>query len=251
MVVNAFTGRGHRRNLRERFRRVGVGGFAVHEILELILSYSIPRKDVKPIAKRIITFKEYGLEMVSCDRESLEEISGIGSETSSFLAFFSDVVEHFAHEGDFSETSDELIYLNELCKLLCERMMDEDADSYIAVYLDDNFQFNSGNIEQLKDATVVRRSQALRAILSQASFTRCHGVILCRNNAGKNGRMSGDDERFVRALSILLNALSVRYLGLLLFDENFVYCTETRKVFKIAGDECVLLDAGLDPLISS
>jgi len=40
---------GHRKRLREQFQKNGVEGMHDYEILELLLTYAIPRKDVKPL----------------------------------------------------------------------------------------------------------------------------------------------------------------------------------------------------------
>ena len=48
---------GHRQRLRERFRAQGLGGFAEHEVLELLLTYAIPQKDVNPLAHDAVVFK--------------------------------------------------------------------------------------------------------------------------------------------------------------------------------------------------
>ncbi len=45
---------GHRERLRERFRTGGAEALADYELLELLLFYAVPRKDTKPIAKRLI-----------------------------------------------------------------------------------------------------------------------------------------------------------------------------------------------------
>ena len=41
---------GHRKRLRDRFSKSGRSGLADYELLELLLTYSIPRIDTKPIA---------------------------------------------------------------------------------------------------------------------------------------------------------------------------------------------------------
>jgi DNA repair protein RadC len=46
---------GHRNRLRERLAKAGRQAFADHEILELLLTYAIPRKDTKSIAKNLIS----------------------------------------------------------------------------------------------------------------------------------------------------------------------------------------------------
>ena len=45
---------GHRQRLRQRFLRGGIAALNDYEVLELILSGAIPRRDVKPIAKALI-----------------------------------------------------------------------------------------------------------------------------------------------------------------------------------------------------
>ena len=45
---------GHRQRLRERFCRSGLNGLQDYEAIELLLSYAIPRRDVKPLAKALL-----------------------------------------------------------------------------------------------------------------------------------------------------------------------------------------------------
>jgi DNA repair protein RadC len=45
---------GHRQRLKERFLSTQGVGFADYELLELLLFYAIPQKDVKPLAKTLI-----------------------------------------------------------------------------------------------------------------------------------------------------------------------------------------------------
>lgn len=45
---------GHRARLRERFLKEGLSGFSEHEVLELLLMFAIPQKDVNPLAHALI-----------------------------------------------------------------------------------------------------------------------------------------------------------------------------------------------------
>jgi len=45
---------GHRKRLRERFLKAGRNALADYELLELVLMYSIPRADTKPMAKALL-----------------------------------------------------------------------------------------------------------------------------------------------------------------------------------------------------
>ncbi|NQS88636.1 hypothetical protein HQ584_02445, partial [Patescibacteria group bacterium] len=75
---------GHRERLRKRFEKSGPKGLHDYEILELLLTYAIPRKDVKPIAKSLIKrFNSFS----GVFNASLEELKGVRglSSTSAVL----------------------------------------------------------------------------------------------------------------------------------------------------------------------
>ena len=69
---------GHRQRLKDRFDRAGADGFADYEFLELLLFRSIPRRDTKPLAKRLI--REFGsfAEVLTAPAHRLREVEGVG-----------------------------------------------------------------------------------------------------------------------------------------------------------------------------
>jgi DNA repair protein RadC len=68
---------GHRDRLRERFRNKGPDALAEYELLELVLYRSIPRRDVKPLAKSLIA--EFGsfAEVVAAPSARLAKMKGL------------------------------------------------------------------------------------------------------------------------------------------------------------------------------
>jgi DNA repair protein RadC len=75
---------GHRDRLRARFVETG-DGLPDYELLELVLFRSIPRRDVKPIAKEIL--KRFGTfaEALAAPPQRLMEIDGIGESVVTDL----------------------------------------------------------------------------------------------------------------------------------------------------------------------
>lgn len=68
---------GHRDRLRERFLNAGPDALADYELLELFLFRSIPRRDVKPIAKALIArFGDFAA-VLAANTERLCEVEGI------------------------------------------------------------------------------------------------------------------------------------------------------------------------------
>ncbi|MBC8128887.1 MAG: DNA repair protein RadC [Rhizobiaceae bacterium] len=73
---------GHRDRLRERFEAAGAIALADYELLELVLFRTIPRRDVKPIAKALIARFGTLSEVLGASVQRLGEVSGIGPSTA-------------------------------------------------------------------------------------------------------------------------------------------------------------------------
>lgn len=70
---------GHRQRLRDKLLTAGSESLADYELLELLLSIAIPRRDVKPLAKELIQkFKTFG-GVITANITDLKAIKGIGS----------------------------------------------------------------------------------------------------------------------------------------------------------------------------
>jgi DNA repair protein RadC len=77
---------GHRERLRARFREAGGEALADYELLELVLFRTIPRRDVKPLAKALI--KRFGsfADVLAAPRARLVEVAGISEAVATDLA---------------------------------------------------------------------------------------------------------------------------------------------------------------------
>lgn len=68
---------GHRQRLKERFLKAGGDALPDYELLELVLFNAIPRKDTKPLAKRLLGhFGALG-EIVNASDVRLREVEGV------------------------------------------------------------------------------------------------------------------------------------------------------------------------------
>ncbi|UYV37428.1 DNA repair protein RadC [Rhodobacteraceae bacterium D3-12] len=83
----------HRQRLRARFLSGGAAALPDYEMLELVLFRAIPRRDVKPIAYKLLeTFGDFN-GVVAAPPERLSEVSGIGEAVICELK----IVEAAAH----------------------------------------------------------------------------------------------------------------------------------------------------------
>ncbi len=87
---------GHRDRLFKRFRDGGSGALADYEFLEMYLFGVIPRRDTKPIAKKLISTFGSLTEAVSAPRHRLMEVEGVGERVADHLKMIQVAAEKFA-----------------------------------------------------------------------------------------------------------------------------------------------------------
>ena len=75
----------HRKRIRDRFLNNGLADFAPHEVLELLLTYSIPRQDVNYLAHRLINQFGSISSVMDADITDLMRMDGIKESTATFL----------------------------------------------------------------------------------------------------------------------------------------------------------------------
>ncbi len=76
---------GHRKRLRDRFRKAGGDALADYEMLELVLFQAQARRDMKPLAKALmIRFGSFA-NVISASPTELAEIDGIGDAAITVL----------------------------------------------------------------------------------------------------------------------------------------------------------------------
>ncbi|MFA5900817.1 MAG: DNA repair protein RadC [Hyphomicrobium sp.] len=76
---------GHRRRLRDRFRRGGADALPDYELLELVLFRALPRRDTKSLAKRLITRFGSFAEVISAPEPRLMEVQDVGDSVVTEL----------------------------------------------------------------------------------------------------------------------------------------------------------------------
>ena len=115
---------GHRKRLREKFMKAGLAGLHDYEVVELLLTYAIPRMDVKPLAKGLI--KRYkGLRgILDASPEELMETPGMGAHSVGLIRLAKDLGEAYLEErviaGDILSSPKDVVDLLTL-KLSGER----------------------------------------------------------------------------------------------------------------------------------
>ena len=87
---------GHRDRLRARFSDVGGDALPDYELLEIVLFRSIPRRDVKPIAKDLLRRFGSFAEVLAAPPALLSEVDGVGESVVTDLKIVEAAARRFA-----------------------------------------------------------------------------------------------------------------------------------------------------------
>lgn len=80
---------GHRRRMLDKFGRLGVDAFADHELLEVLLYYTIRQGDTNPVAHALMQHFGSLHAVLEATAEQLCEVEGVGPRTAEYLSLIS------------------------------------------------------------------------------------------------------------------------------------------------------------------
>ncbi|SFM99597.1 RadC family protein [Thermodesulforhabdus norvegica] len=218
---------GHRRRLRERFKKSGLDGFQDYEVLELLLTYVIPRKDVKGTAKRLI--REFGSLSAVFDapRELLQSVEGIGPEAALFLSLIPEVISRYGESKKGERPR--LTSVQEAVEFLRPRV-DRPYESFWIVALNSRNEVIA--IELVQKGSVNRVSVIPRMVVESAIKHKATGIILAHNHPGGVVEPSQADINLTKVLFDVLHNLDIALLDHLIITHSGYFSFAERGMLK-------------------
>ena len=182
---------GHRQRLKDRFLRAKGSDMADYEALELLLTYAIPRRDVKPLAKKLI--KEFGsfAGVISSPIERLVNIDGIKENSAILLKFVEFAAKKLSwqnlafEDAPFISSTDTLI---EFCRCA---MGYSEVEVLRIIYVDAKLKVMDSEVLQKGSVSSVNISP--RDIVSNALKKNASGIIMVHNHPTGDPRPSHND----------------------------------------------------------
>ena len=206
---------GHRQRLRERFLRAGVSGFADHELLELLLTYSIPRRDVKDLAKSLL--RRFGslARVLEAPPEVLSAHPGIKEQSTVLLklvpAFNGLILErNFAGSDVISNPLAAIRYLQ-------KKLGGKDHEVMAVIYLDGKNRVIKCDFQDGGKSSLNFYPQTLA---KETLFCGAAGVILAHNHPNGVCHPSEADLENTRKLKNYFDHLELKLFDHLLITKS-------------------------------
>ena len=204
---------GHRQRLRDRARGGGLGALPDYELLELYLARSIPRRDVKPLAKALIARFGSLAGVWAAPVEQLVTVPGVGEAVALDLKLVHEAARRFAR--DKVEKRTVISSSSALLAYVRVALAHEPREQFRVIFLDRKNQLiadevmNRGTVDH---APVYPREVARRALELAAS-----ALILVHNHPSGDPTPSSADVEMTRKV-----AEAARALGLSVHDHLVV-----------------------------
>ncbi len=208
---------GHRARVKERFLRDGLEGFEKHNILELLLFYSIPQRDTNPIAHALINRFGSLRGVFDASVEELCEVDGVSEHTATLIKLVPSVWAMAASEVDTSVRYDSLTKIG---KLLVKRYAGITVETVFLVLMDNSWHII--DIVNLGEGSVNQVRLDTRRMIELCIRKKASMVVLSHNHP--NGRLipSSEDLITTEELARTFRSIHVEFLEhLLIADGKF------------------------------
>lgn len=196
---------GHRQRMRDRFLANGLDGFAPHEVLELMLFYAIPRRNVNPLAHRLIDHFGSLNAVLNAPVEMLKQVEGMGDCVATLVHLFQEVGRLCANPAIQER---ENLGSRGAAKQHCIRFMQGLRQEHFGVVCLDG-QMNVIRDEIISRGTINEVSAYPRLVVEAVLRHNAHTVVLCHNHPGGSVIPSQQDVESTRQLAAVLAAIDV------------------------------------------
>lgn len=211
---------GHRERLRQRFEKSGFQGFHDYEVLELLLTFVLPRKDTKPIARELLDKFKNLTSVLNADIKELQQVKGIKERSAQFLNILNATITYSFQEKAKTEQI-QFTNLNDLVAYLRAVLGGKKNEAMHIIYL--NSQNKLIHSEDLSEGTVSETIVLPRKIVENALKHSATTVIIAHNHPGGLPEPSDKDNIMTEQIKNALQTVSITLQEHIIISDDGFY----------------------------
>ena len=179
----------HRKHTKDRFLSEGLDSFEPHNVLELLLFYSIPQKDTNETAHMLINRFGSLSAVFDAPYDYLLTVPGISEHSATLIKLIPARSRRYAMEKNSKVTK--LSSIEDIGKYLVARYLGVTEETVLLLLLDNKF----GLIDCVKvhEGSVNSSAITMRKLIETALFKRASMVVLAHNHPSGVALPSSDD----------------------------------------------------------
>ena len=227
---------GHRERLKERFRSEGLDAFTEVQVLELLLFYSVPRKDTNEIAHALL--EKFGTlaQVLDANPADLEKVPGMGSSSALFLKLLSAAGRRY--QISRTESATILRTLEQCGAYLQPRFFGRKHEAVFLLCLDAKCKVLA--CKQVGEGSVNSAGVPIRRIVETALSANATMVVLAHNHPSGLALPSADDIQTTKRLAVALDTVEITLIDHLVFSDDDYVSMAQSGYYKPGESMCVL-----------
>lgn len=212
---------GHRQRLRDRFLKTGFTGFSDHQVVELLLTLAIPRRDVKQQAKALLSRFGSLRGILDAPLSDLREVDGIGEVAPVALRIMREAASlYLQQQAEIQTCLDSTEALDTFWRCRLGGLRNE---VFEVAYLDSAVRLLKDGVETLEEGTVDRAAVYPRRVLEAALQRGAAALVFAHNHPNGKVEPSEQDKALTRALVLAAAALQVKVIDHLIVSPDEVF----------------------------
>ncbi|MBI2877384.1 MAG: DNA repair protein RadC [Candidatus Tectomicrobia bacterium] len=221
----------HRRRLRERFQKASADGLHDYELLELLLTYAIPRKDIKPIAKDLL--KRFGglSGVLDASQKELEAVPGLGSISATLIRLVKELCG--AYLAERMKQRDVLSSPQAVADFARLKLAGLPHEAFMVIHL--NAKNEVIEHEIIHEGTIGRALIYPRRVIEAALAHHAAGLILVHNHPSGHPEPSEEDQRLTRTIAEATRTVDVRVVDHIIIGKDGYFSFEEEHLLPRLG----------------
>jgi DNA repair protein RadC len=201
-------GAGHRQRLRDKFRERGIEAFRDDEVLELLLTLGMPRRDCKEPARALLARFGSLPAVLEAPPAELQQVRGVGPNNSFAFHFIHGVARRYL--GQRLEGKSYLRSSREVADYLLHSMRNLEKEVFTAIFLDAEHGIIASEV--VAEGTINMNTIYPRELIKQALTRKAAALVVAHNHPSGNLQPSAEDRRLT---GLLYQACAVMHIRLL------------------------------------
>jgi DNA repair protein RadC len=198
--------KGHRERLRKKYSTCGVDGLHDYEIVELLLTYAIPQKDVKPLAKDLMNHFGNFAGIIDAPLEELIKVNGIAQNSALLFKLIKDISSEYL--ADKMKAQDPLTSPEAVINFARMKLMGREDEAFMVIYL--NVKNFVSKFEIINEGTIDETVVYPRNIIKKTLANNATGIIIVHNHPSGICTPSESDKKLTKSLKTALDAVNIR-----------------------------------------
>ena len=216
---------GHRQRLRQRFKEMGLKGFADHEILELLLFYCISRRDTNAIAHKLIDRFGTFSQVLEAPVSELKKVEGIGEHTALFLSMLPEVMGRYWEKR--LPQNEALTKISDYGRYIVPKFVSPRNEEVYLLCLDAKCMVLS--CRKVGEGGINATSISIRKIVEVALMENATSVVLAHNHPSGIALPSHEDIVTTKAVATALRMVDVILSDhIIVADNDYVSLVESK-----------------------